>query len=482
MRYAVGSSPVRSWRDRSGPLRTSIPVIVSPAGASDPWECPPDGSSIELLISAYPEPGRIGPPGRSVNRRRRTDHSPALLAYTALQVVAAVIVFAWVAVSFPMEPQISLTSTGGREGVLLGLVFWVAIGLLGGTRVERLHGHGVLTFHLPFIVAAMALGGPAAGAVVALVSTVEAREFREAPWYGVLANHGALALSAVVGGLVFHFVRIFLETGIIGVDAQAANLIAIVLGSFVMTIVVTGLVAGTVILRDHLTFPEAVRVFDTSYRISASSEVVLGWVLMFSYVSIGWWATIICATLVLVVWRGHDALEVARHDAMTGLLTRAGFDVRLTEAIEASQTRGHYSALLAIDLDGFKAVNDEHGHAAGDDVIRAVGARIREQIRLTDSAVRRGGDEFSVLLVDLPDTATASASAARILARLCEPVEVDKGVVSVGASVGVYFIAPTDRQPTTGRLHDLTDELMYEAKRRGGGLAFGPPDVFTTQP
>ena len=417
-----------------------------------------------------------------MNRRRRTDHSPALLAYTALQIIVAAVAFAWVALSFPIEPEISLTTSGGSEGVLLGLVFWVAIGLLGGTRVERLHGHGVLTFHLPFIVAAMALGGPVAGAVVAMVSTIEARELREAPWYGVLANHAALTLSAVAGGLVFHFARTFLGMGIVGVDAQAGNLIAIVLGSFVMTIVVTGLVAGTVILRDHLTFPEAVRVFDTSYRISASSEVVLGWILMFSYVLIGWWATIICATLVLVVWRGHDALEVARHDAMTGLLTRAGFDVRLAEATEAGRSRGHSAALLGIDLDGFKVVNDRHGHAAGDDVLRAVGARLREQIRLTDAAVRRGGDEFSVLLVDLPDVETATNSAARILARLREPIEIDSGLVSVGASIGVYFIAPKDRPPTTGRLHDLTDRLMYEAKRRGGGLEFGPSDVFTTQP
>jgi diguanylate cyclase (GGDEF)-like protein len=415
-----------------------------------------------------------------VNRRRRTDHSPALLAYTGLQVAAAAVAFAWVAVSFPMAPEISLTRSGGPEGILLGLVFWVVIGLLGGTRVERLHGHGVLTFHLPFIVAAMALGGPAAGAVVALVSTIEAREIREAPWYGVLANHAALTLSAIAGGLVFYAIRTVLQVSLVDVDEQAGTLIAIVLASFVLTIVVTGLVAGTVILRDHLTFPEAVRIFDTSYRISASSEVVLGWVLTFSYVSIGWWATMICATLVLVVWRGHDALEVARHDAMTGLLTRAGFDVRLADAIEASQGRGQYAALLAIDLDGFKAINDDHGHAVGDDVLRAVGARLREQIRLTDSAVRRGGDEFSVLLVDLPDAATASNSAARILARIREPVEVDTGTVSVGASVGVYFILPTDRPPTTGRLHDHTDRLMYEAKHRGGGLAFGPADVFPT--
>ena len=377
-----------------------------------------------------------------------------------------------------MTPEISLTASGGREGILLGLVFWVAIGLLGGTRVERLHGHGVLTFHLPFIVAAMALGGPAAGAVVAMVSTIEAREFREAPWYGVLANHAALTLSAIAGGLVFHAVGTVLDTGVLGVDAQAGNLIAIVLASFVLTIVVTGLVAGTVILRDNLTFPEAVRVFDSSYRISASSEVVLGWMLTFTYVSIGWWATLICATLVLVVWRGHDALEISRHDAMTGLLTRAGFDVHLADAIDAGQSRGQYAALLGIDLDGFKRINDKHGHVAGDDVIRAVGARIREQIRLTDSAVRRGGDEFSILLVDLPDAETATRSAERILARIRESVETDKGPVAVGASIGVYFLAPSERPPTTGRLHDLSDQLMYVAKKRGGGLAFGPPDAF----
>ena len=416
-----------------------------------------------------------------MNRRRRTDHSPALLAYTAFLIVTGAAAFVWAAVSFPIDDAISLTVSGGREGLLLGLVFWVAIGLLGGTRVERLHGHGVLTFHLPFIVAAMALGGPAAGAVVALVSTIEAREFKEAPWYGVLANHASLVLSAVAGGVVFYLVRDGLGTNPVGVDEQAAQLIAIVVASFVLTLVDTVLVAGTVVLRDRLTYPEAIRVFDGSYRISAASEVVLGWVLVFSYASIGWWATIICATLVLVVWRGHDALEIARHDAMTGLLTRPGFDVRLADAIEAGQRRGQYAALLAIDLDGFKDVNDRHGHAAGDDVIRAVGARLREQIRLTDSAVRRGGDEFSVLLVDLPDAETARRSAERILARICEPVETDSGPVTVGASIGVYFIAPSDRPPSPGRLHDICDNLMYEAKRAGGGLAFGPPLAFTTE-
>ena len=87
------------------------------------------------------------------------------------------------------------------------MVFWILLGLLGGTRVQNLHGHGVLTFHMPFIIAATALGGPVAGGWVAVFATFEAREFREVPWYGMLANHAAIAVSAVLAGIVFDFVR-----------------------------------------------------------------------------------------------------------------------------------------------------------------------------------------------------------------------------------------------------------------------------------
>jgi diguanylate cyclase (GGDEF)-like protein len=155
---------------------------------------------------------------------------------------------------------------------------------------------------------------------------------------------------------------------------------------------------------------------------------------------------------------------------MTGLLSRAGFDARLTDALESVRRRGRAAALLAIDLDGFKAINDDHGHAAGDDVIRAVGARLRGAIRLTDAAVRSGGDEFGVLLVDIDDRPTAEAAARRIHDTICEPIELHDRVVSVGASMGVVVIASAERLPSIGRLHDSADRLMFEAKRAGGGL------------
>src|SRR5258706_8646323 len=84
----------------------------------------------------------------TMTRRR----SVALYAYTAATIVAGLVALVWATVSFPIWPTISLTQAGGKEGILLGLLFWILIGLLGGMRVEQLHGYGVLTFHLPFII------------------------------------------------------------------------------------------------------------------------------------------------------------------------------------------------------------------------------------------------------------------------------------------------------------------------------------------
>jgi diguanylate cyclase (GGDEF)-like protein len=395
--------------------------------------------------------------------RRRFDHSPQLYGYTAGTIIAGTAVLAWSALTFPISEVISLTAGGGREGVLLGLVFWIGIGLLGGTKVERLQGHGVLTFHFPFIIAALALGGPTAGALVALISTIERRELRDMPWYGMLANHASLTVAAVAGGVTILATRMALAP-LAPQEAQAVELMAIVAGSLVLALTATALAAGTVVLRDRLTVSEAVRVYDGGFRTTAAAEVVLGWMLWLTFVMIGWWASLICATFVLVMWNAHDAREIARHDAMTGLLSRAGFDARLTDALDGVRRRGRVAALLAIDLDGFKAINDTYGHDTGDDVIRTVGARLRAAVRLTDAAVRRGGDEFGVLLVDVDDKPTAETAARRIHRAICEPIELDDRTVDVGASVGVVVIAPSDRMPSVGRLHDRADRIMYQAK------------------
>ena len=399
-------------------------------------------------------------------RRRRTV---ALYLYTGATIVVGLAALAWASLTLDIWPEISLTQAGGKEGILLGLLFWILIGLLGGTRVEQLHGFGVLTFHLPFIIAATALGGPVAGGWVAMISTLEARELREVPWYGTLANHSAMALSAVLGGIVYAAVREG-PLGDITDQPQAAQLVAIVLATFVLSGLSACLATGTVILRDGLSLREAARLLDTSYRKTAASEVVLGWVLAVAYGSVGWWAALVCATLVLVVWQAHIDRERARHDAMTGLLSRTGFDARLAEVLVGVGRGAGRIALLAIDLDRFKAVNDEYGHGTGDQVIREVGARLQASVRLTDAAVRLGGDEFGVLLVGVSDAAAAEALAWKIHRSLCEPIETDRATITIGASIGVYVLEPGGRMPTIERLHAISDQEMFLMKADGGGV------------
>jgi len=412
----------------------------------------------------------------STDEPSRSNHPFALYLYTGAEIVIGFAALFWASMVFPIWPTISLTQAGGREGLLLGMVFWILLGLLGGTRVQNLHGHGVLTFHMPFIIAATALGGPVAGGWVAVFATLEAREFREIPWYGMLANHAAIAVSAVLAGIVFDFVRNG-PLGLTADGAQAAELLAIVAATIILSGLSSALAAGTVILRDHLTLREAARLYDTSYRNTAASEVVMGWVLVLAYGTIGWWAALIAASLVLIIWQGHDYREMARHDAMTGLLSRAGFDVRLEEVLVGVRRGAGRAALLAIDLDGFKLINDTYGHAAGDDVLREVGVRLRDSIRLTDAAVRRGGDEFGVLLAGISDVAAAEFLTDRIWRNLTQPIETGRGTVNVGASIGVVLIEPSSRVLSVDKLHDLADAQMYmvKASHYGGGVKIYRP-------
>jgi diguanylate cyclase (GGDEF)-like protein len=170
-----------------------------------------------------------------------------------------------------------------------------------------------------------------------------------------------------------------------------------------------------------------------------------------------------------MIWQGHDARELARHDPLTGLLSRAGFDSRLSETINTAKRRRHGFAVIAIDLDGFKAINDRFGHHIGDDVIREVGARIRAGIRLTDAGVRRGGDEYGVLLADVDSRQTAESVARRLLTSITKPIRAGGRDLRVGASFGVLIVEPDADIPRIVDIHRTTDALMYEAKAIPGG-------------
>ena len=152
----------------------------------------------------------------------------------------------------------------------------------------------------------------------------------------------------------------------------------------------------------------------------------------------------------------------AYHDPLTNLRNRTLFDEMATRQIAQAYRDGAQLAILAIDLDGFKAVNDQHGHAAGDLVLKAVADRITGLIRGSDVVSRRGGDEFSVMLVDV-DGARTRQIAEKLLAALAMPYPgVDP---AVSASIGVARY-PHDAT-TLQELLERADEALYAAKHAG---------------
>ena len=124
----------------------------------------------------------------------------------------------------------------------------------------------------------------------------------------------------------------------------------------------------------------------------------------------------------------RDQLErAAAHDPLTGLLNRAGFANRFAGIAETSDGPG---ALLIIDLDGFKAVNDAHGHAAGDELLELIAQRLVDSVRVTDLVGRLGGDEFAIHQPDVVDAAHVVALGERVRVALAAPFRISAGVVS----------------------------------------------------
>jgi diguanylate cyclase (GGDEF)-like protein len=154
------------------------------------------------------------------------------------------------------------------------------------------------------------------------------------------------------------------------------------------------------------------------------------------------------------------------HDPLTGLANRTLFEELLEQAIARARRSQNVAAVLFADLDGFKAINDRHGHLMGDQLLSAVARRLTGALRPGDTAARIGGDEFVVLCEDLGDRADAENVARRIAAAISDPFDLDGHRLSVTASVGIAFSGPGQDVPE-GLLRDA-DFAMYQAKSGGG--------------
>lgn len=157
--------------------------------------------------------------------------------------------------------------------------------------------------------------------------------------------------------------------------------------------------------------------------------------------------------------------HMVNHDPLTGLPSlRLGKD-RLEQGILSAQRHKMIMALMFIDLDGFKTVNDEYGHTAGDAVLKEIGSRIVTELRLTDTIARIGGDEFMVVLTNVKDPQAIDRVATKILNKLQAPFYYQDITMSVGASIGIA-LCPLDGT-TSEELLTKADQAMYSVKKSG---------------
>ena len=158
----------------------------------------------------------------------------------------------------------------------------------------------------------------------------------------------------------------------------------------------------------------------------------------------------------------------AFRDSLTGLANRTLFHDRVSHALDRLRGRSpNQVAVLFLDLDHFKLLNDRYGHSRADDVLRAVADRVRGAIRPGDTAARLGGDEFAILLADVTGPETALAVAERVLESLAEEIEVGDGSTRVGASIGIAL--SSSNHDTVDDLLRNADIAMYAGKALGRG-------------
>ncbi|WP_394788203.1 putative bifunctional diguanylate cyclase/phosphodiesterase [Rhodoferax sp.] len=389
----------------------------------------------------------------------------------------------------------------------VALGWWLGGSVAMGTGIWSMHFVGMLAVTLPFTVGygyvVTALSWVAAVAVSAIALYVASRNRLTLPRLAV----GALAMGA--GICTMHYTGMaamdmnpaihwsmawVLVSAVIAVVASAAALLiffwlrllhgsrerwgqlaaALVMGAAICGMHYTGMAAASFPLDSVCMSAGQLRGDSLGMLVSVATIVLLTLTMFTSMVDARMQskATILADSLKTA---NAELQQLAFRDPLTGLPNRLLFDDRVAVAVERCARDGSSLAVLFVDLDGFKPVNDSFGHSFGDAVLREMAQRLAAQARTTDTVARVGGDEFVLLLEGNPDTTATAQIAQRIIDALSLPVVGGEHEVRLSCSLGIAMY-PSDGPRDQLMAH--ADAAMYAAKRAGGSsYAFFEPHM-----
>jgi diguanylate cyclase (GGDEF)-like protein len=336
-----------------------------------------------------------------------------------------------------------------------------------------------VTVSTAFVFAIVLIWGPAPAIVVQFFAISLREVLMRKQWWRIIFNAGQYAICTGAAALVL---RVFGDHPSLSQPhlVTGGTLIGLAVAAVTYHMLNLGLVGVILAVRKGTTV--WAEIIDDFWYYTSTTMAVIALSPVLAVIAVHSWQMIplLLLPLFLVYKTASISLEreqQALHDALTGLANRKLLLARTSEVLDELRLADGRVALVLLDLDRFKDVNDTLGHPVGDRVLQVVASRIQDAVRPGDLVARLGGDEFAVLLRGLGDDVSVTVVAERIRASLHEPISFDGTMVDLDASLGIAFYP--DHGEDFDQLHRRADVAMYVAKASGGGVAIYDVDKDT---
>lgn len=367
----------------------------------------------------------------------------------------------------------SLLNLDLRNLELPGAFFLIgALLVLGEMRPVVMAGrdpYGVVTSHA-FVFAILYVWGLAPALALMAVATLTSEVVRHKEPWKVFFNAGQYLISVAATWPVMLAFGVHPTPSDPLTSLQGSDIVWIVLTWVVMFVVNDALVAG-VAGDEGMSFREA--FFDDFWYYATTHFAVFALSPLIVLVALQAWTLI--PLLLLPLFAVYKTASISRekdhqanHDALTTLPNRKLLLERLEEAVEAARREDGRAALVMLDLDGFKDVNDTLGHQVGDRLLQIVATRIAGAVRPADTVARLGGDEFAIVLPRIRDVVAAAEVAGRVRAALAQPFHLEGVMLELEGSIGMALFPEHGEAPSTLMQH--ADIAMYIAKEERTGI------------